>query len=146
INEPIVAEFRLYFRSDAVRRYGNPQLPLQANGLTFSKLVESQLFQRRVGNAVFTVLPLSVSITPFKTGTLPIGPVNGSIVLNNPDIMDGFFSPAMTPQQVALTSDALPLQVSPLPTENVPAGFNGAVGQYTMSVTAGPTNVMTGDP
>jgi hypothetical protein len=52
----------------------------------------------------------------------------------------------MTPQQVALTSDALPLQISPLPTENVPAGFNGAVGRYTMNVTAGPTNVMAGDP
>src|SRR5436190_2148345 len=66
INEPLLAEFRLYFRSD-VRRYGNLQLPLQGNGLAFSKPVEAQSYQRRVGNAVFTVLPLSVSIKPFKT-------------------------------------------------------------------------------
>src|SRR6185436_18199134 len=46
INEPMVAEFRLYFRSE-VRRYGNLQLPLQGNGLTFSKLVEGPSFQRR---------------------------------------------------------------------------------------------------
>jgi hypothetical protein len=33
-----------------------------------------------------------------------------------------------------------------LPAENVPAGFNGAVGNYSMSVTAGPKNVVAGDP
>jgi hypothetical protein len=45
-----------------------------------------------------------------------------------------------------LTSDRIALQVMPLPTENVPPGFNGAVGNYAMSVTAGPTNVIAGDP
>jgi hypothetical protein len=33
-----------------------------------------------------------------------------------------------------------------LPTQNVPPGFNGAVGDYSMTVTAGPTNVAVGDP
>ena len=33
-----------------------------------------------------------------------------------------------------------------LPRENVPANFNWAVGNYTLSVTAGPTNVAAGSP
>jgi hypothetical protein len=36
--------------------------------------------------------------------------------------------------------------VLPLPKENVPANFNGAVGNFSMTVTAGPTNVAAGDP
>ncbi len=34
----------------------------------------------------------------------------------------------------------------PLPTANAPANFSGAVGQYTMTVNVGPTNIATGDP
>ena len=33
-----------------------------------------------------------------------------------------------------------------MPAEGAPANFNGAVGDYTMTVTAGPTNVAVGDP
>lgn len=147
INEPVVAEFRLYFRSD-VHRYSNPQnLMPDGNGLTFGKFVESGQYQRRVGNAVFTVLPLYMAITPVKTGTVTINPINATIVLNNPDPMDfGFFAPRMTPQQVTLTSDRIDFEVAPLPGDNVPPNFNGAVGNYTMTVTAGPTSVVAGDP
>jgi BatD DUF11 like domain len=147
INEPMVAEYRLYIRSD-VRRPGNLQLTPEGNGLTFSKIIQGQQFQRRVGNAVFTVVPLSIAITPVKTGTVTINPVNGSIMVNNRDPMDieSFFGPPTTPQQVPLTFGKVDLQVSPLPSENVPPGFNGAVGSYTMAVTAGPTNLVAGDP
>lgn len=147
VNEPVIAEYRLYFRSD-IHRLGNLQLTPQGSGLTFSKLVQGQQFQRRVGNAQFTVVPLSTAITPVKTGSLSINPVNGSIVINNRDPMDieSFFGPPARPEQVPLTLDKIDLQVSPLPSDNVPPGFNGAVGKYTMSVAAGPTNVVAGDP
>lgn len=147
INEPIIAEFRMYLRSD-VHRYGNLQLSPDGNGLTFSKLIEGHQYQRRVGNSAYTVVPFSVAITPIKTGAMSINPINGSVVLNGRDPMDigGFFGPPSTPQQVALTSQRTDLQVSSLPDDHVPAGFNGAVGTYTMTVTAGPTNVVAGDP
>ena len=73
-------------------------------------------------------------------------PINGSIVLNNRDPMDMIWVRRLTPQQAPLTSPQIDLQVSPLPTDNVPPGFNGAVGSYTMAVTAGPTNLVAGDP
>jgi hypothetical protein len=147
INEPLVAEFRIYLRSD-VHRYGNLQLSPDGNGLTFSKFAEGQQYQNRVGNAMFTVVPLSVAITPVKTGTLSLNPVAGTVVLNARDPMDfgGFFEAPTTPQQAPLTSARMDLRVSALPGENVPPGFNGAVGDYTMTVTAGPTNVVAGDP
>ncbi|MGH9594299.1 MAG: BatD family protein, partial [Bryobacteraceae bacterium] len=48
--------------------------------------------------------------------------------------------------QVTLATDRIKVESSPLPAENVPPNFNGAIGQYTMAVTAGPTNVAVGDP
>jgi hypothetical protein len=36
--------------------------------------------------------------------------------------------------------------VLPLPTNDVPAGFSGAVGNYSVSLAASPTNVAIGDP
>jgi len=38
------------------------------------------------------------------------------------------------------------MTVSPLPVENVPDGFSGAIGSYRLSVDAGPTSLMVGDP
>jgi hypothetical protein len=49
-------------------------------------------------------------------------------------------------RQVTLASDTLAAQALPLPTEDKPANFNGAIGNYTMTVNAGPTNVAVGDP
>jgi hypothetical protein len=146
LNEPIVAEFRIYLRSD-VRRFDNPQQIMpEGNGLTFSQLVPGQRYSRRIGNATFSVVPISVAITPVKTGTVSISPMNGSIVLNNLDPFERMWGDASTPVRAPLTSAQLDLQVSALPTENAPPGFNGAVGSYTMTVSAGPTNLVAGDP
>lgn len=147
VNEPIVAEFRIFIRS-GVHNYNNLQLQPDGNDLTFGKFVEGQHYQRNVGGTVFTVIPLSLTITPVKSGTLSLNPINGSILLNARDPMDfgGFFEPRSQPQQVPLTTDRIDLQVSDLPRENVPPGFNGAVGSYTMTVTAGPKNLVAGDP
>jgi hypothetical protein len=38
------------------------------------------------------------------------------------------------------------IRVLPLPAENVPPGFTGAIGTYALTFSAGPTNVAAGDP
>jgi len=45
-----------------------------------------------------------------------------------------------------VAAEALTIQVQPLPTEGAPPGFTGAVGNFAMEVTAGPTNVAVGEP
>jgi hypothetical protein len=147
VGEPMIAEFRLYIRSE-IRNSRNLQIPLSGDGFTFSKFVEGQHFQRRVGAASFTVVPLLVAVTPVKTGKLVIGPVNGSITINAHDRFDleSLFGSPAAPQQVPLPLAAITLPVLPLPSENVPADFNGAVGTFLMTLSAGPTNVAVGDP
>jgi hypothetical protein len=45
-----------------------------------------------------------------------------------------------------LHADVVPIESLPLPKDDVPAGFSGAVGDYTLELSASPTNVAVGDP
>jgi hypothetical protein len=146
VGETMLAEIRLYVRSD-VRRIGDVQIPIAGDGLTFSELNGGQSFQRRLGNTVFTIVPYTFAITPLKTGDLRIGPISGSAMLNPPSMMDfdSLFGQTRA-QRAALSLEPIALRVQPLPSAGVPASFSGAVGQFNFSVTAGPTNVASGDP
>jgi hypothetical protein len=81
--------------------------------------------------------------------------MNGSVVVHlpsgrgrsrSPFDIESFFGPQTDPHQVELSLEPQNVEVLPLPTENVPPNFNGAVGNYTMAFSAGPTNVAVGDP
>jgi hypothetical protein len=148
VGEVFLVEMRLYWRG----QISNAQIPpLSGEGFTASKFVEGQRFQRAVGSVPFMVVPLQIALTPIKTGTLPVGPLSGSLVVHLPlqnrrrDIFD-FFGPQTEPHKVDLSVEAQTINVLPLPSQNIPPGFAGAVGTYTMSLSAGPTNVAAGDP
>lgn len=146
LGESFVAELRLYVRG-GVRNIGGYQPPpLNGEGFTSSAWNRSQDYQRRVGPRVFTVVPVVCAITTAKTGPIRIAPMNASVVLNPPDVFEGFFGRRADTERVALALAEKSLRVLPLPAEDQPAGFNGAVGQFTMNVSVGPTNVATGDP
>ena len=146
LGESCVAELRLYLRS-GVRNIDGYQPPaLAGEGFTASPWKQTQNFQRRVGNHMFTIVPVVSSVTAAKSGLIRIAPMNANVVLNPPDVFEGFFGRRSGTEQVALALDQQALRVLTLPTENMPAGFNGAVGQYSMTVSVGPTNVATGDP
>jgi hypothetical protein len=144
VGEIVVAELRLYLRSE-VGNIANTQIPLlTGEGLNVGERVNGQQFQRRVGNASFTIVPLLCTLSPVKSGILTIAPIEGSVT-----ILGGardFFGNYRQRGQVALSTGRRTIQGLPLPTQNVPQNFNGAVGNYTMTVSAGPTNVATGDP
>lgn len=144
LGEVIVGELRLYVRND-VGNISDPQLPeIDGDGFNLSKKVNGQNFQRRVGDTTYTVVPMSFSLSPVKTGTFSTGTGKGSVVIHfGPrDFWGNFRQRARVPFEL----EAQTLHVQSPPAENMPAGFNGAVGQYSMTVSVGPTNVATGDP
>jgi hypothetical protein len=153
LGETLVAQFLLYVRGD-VQQVSDFQPPsLSGAGFAAGKMIESQRFQRRVGNNPFTIIPFNFALTPVKTGNLAIGPSSGSVVVHivpggrrSRDIFENFFGPQAQPQRIPLTLDAQTMKVIPLPSENVPTDFTGAVGNYAMTFSAGPTNVAVGDP
>lgn len=144
--EPVVAEVRLYRRENA-QRIGDFQLsPLQGDGLNAGPWVQGQLARRVVGGQGFLVQPLFCVVTPVKTGPLKLGQLKGSVVLNPPDVFESFWGRGGRAERVELALDGEAVQVFPLPKENVPADFNGAIGNFTLAMNAGPTNVAVGDP
>jgi hypothetical protein len=152
VGEVITAQLELYFRQD-VQNYGNFQITaLPADGFTTGKLVEGPHRRVQIGNTFYTVVPAAFTLTARKTGPVSVGPVTGSVVVVLPSSNQGgnpffrqFFNTGEQ-KQVSLATDTLNVESLPLPTEGAPPNFNGVIGNYTMTVTAGPTNVAVGDP
>src|SRR6266496_972564 len=157
IGETMTAELQLYFR-DGLQNYGNFQITaVPTDGFTVGNKAQGQKRQMQVGNGAYTVVPFVMSLSPVKTGKLNIGPITATVVVQLPSSRrrrDPFFEQfGVNPfdmfgeqKQVALATEEMTVQSLPLPSDNVPPDFNGAVGNYTMTVTAGPTNIATGDP
>ncbi|HSY09730.1 MAG TPA: BatD family protein [Candidatus Dormibacteraeota bacterium] len=157
--EVVTAQLRVYLRDD-VQNFGNFQFTaMPADGFTVGKMAQGSAQRAQIGGHTYSVIPLAIALTVIKTGTLSIGPVTASAVIVLPasgrsrdtvfeqfGIRDPFDNFGGERKQVSLVTDPLNAESLPLPAENVPASFNGAVGDYTMTVTAGPTNITVGDP
>lgn len=155
--EIVTADLDVYLRDD-VRNFGNFQFTATpADGFTIGKMHEGQPRREQIGSRVYTVVPVSMALTATRTGTLSLGPLTANVTLivaspNQPNDpfqqfrQFGFRNFGEQQQQVSLATETVNVQSLPLPTENVPPNFNGAIGEYSMTVTAGPTNVAVGDP
>ena len=142
VGEPAVGRLELYLRDD-VQNFGNFQLTGSAtDGFSPGKTTELQNQRRRVqvGNRVYTVIPLAVPLTAVRSGPLTLGPFAASAVVVLPN---GFFGEQ---KQAVLATEAVNVQSLPLPEENRPANFSGAIGDFKMTATAGPTTLTVGDP
>lgn len=162
VGEVIEAQLELYVRESVANagellqsfdQLNNNGQVVNADGFTVLKTTHRPRRREQVGNAIYNVATLAVAMAPVKTGQLTINSFSATVNLSIPrqgrqrDMFDGFGMFQMVDQrQVTLAADPAPLTVVPLPAENVPADFNGAVGNYEMNVTAGPTNVTAGDP
>ena len=144
VGEVIQAEFELCIRED-VADIQNAQLtPVPAEGFTVGKSIRGQRSSTRVGNYNFAIVPVHMVFTAAKVGNLTLGPAACSLDL------------AARPLQLLRPAHPLPAYlaglrprqhpISPAARQHQPPGFNGAVGSYSLSVSASPTNIAVGDP
>jgi len=139
--ESVVAHLDLYLR-DEVQNFGNFAVTgASADGFSLGKCVElpNQRHRAQVGNRVYTIIPYAVPVTAVKTGSFALGPFTASVIIVLPNGWMG------EQRQVTLATDSANVESLPLP-EDKPAGFSGAIGNFTMTATAGPTTVTVGDP
>ena len=163
VGEILAVEFRVFVREGVAnaenilqwfeQQYGG--CPLQAEGVSIFKTAHTRQWRRgQVGNATYNFATLITSLSPVKSGTLTIDSMDMKLTLQLPaggnrrrDVFDPFgMFQQLEQRQVALKAESETLTVLPLPKDNVPANFNGAVGNFSMTVSAGPTNVAAGDP
>jgi hypothetical protein len=155
-SEVLTARLDIYLRDD-VQNYGNFQFTGNpADGFTIGKTVETPKQRVQIGNRVYTDIPLAMALTAVKSGAISLGPFTASVLVVLPSasqsrdplaqFRDSFGLLGGERKQISLATEQISVESLPLPTENVPANFNGAIGDYTMNVTAGPTTVAVGDP
>jgi hypothetical protein len=137
---------------ESLERMAASSSPLKVEGCNVLKSGYAQRRVMQIGNFSYHVATLVTAITPVKTGTITINSINATIALQLPSgnrRRDGWDPFGMFQQyeerRVPIAAEAVTLTSLAVP-ENAPSNFNGAVGSYTMSVIAGPTNVAAGDP
>jgi hypothetical protein len=153
VGQMIQAELKIYLRDD-VQNFANFHFTATpASGFSIGKMNQGQNERVQMGSRVYTVVPLSFTLTAVQRGALSVGPFTAGATLLLPSADGGggdpffrqFFNQGEQ-KPVSLATEKLDFQCLPLPAENVPANFNGAVGSYNLAITAGPTNVAVGDP
>lgn len=153
VGEVVPAELRFYFSSRMSGQLGD-RPNFGGEGFTVQKFSNAARREQVIDGETFQVFSFQTSITPVKIGTLAIPvakldarlQVPGSAPQGIPDIfgnLGGMFSQS---QDVAIESKPSSIEVLPLPKEGRPDDFSGAIGQFTMDVTASPKKTEPGEP
>lgn len=153
VGEAVPVEVQLY----VVSGQDLQMQPIGGEGFTFGKIQQLPQRQVQVGGAVYHLVAMKTTAVATKAGSLQLGPAECRLTLRIPSarrrsntLFDDFFNDPfgsryeLRPAQ--LSSDPVKIEVLPLPAENRPDSFAGAVGEFTLNVTASPTNVAVGDP
>lgn len=154
LHERLPVDVTLYVGSIRVGDVQYPTLP--GEGLSIDKFPEPSQRQQVIDGETFQVLHFQTTVVPLRAGSVALGPAALQLnVLNRRRGMfsdpfferffeDDAFSSERRPLE--LRSDPVMLTVLPLPEVGKPATFSGAVGTFTMQVTASPTELNAGDP
>jgi len=157
VGEPFPVEVHLYWHLQNWQTAQDIRMPqLQAEGFSVGQMPRPAQTQTRIGNTAYNLAVFKLAASAARSGNLTLGPVEGSLTLLIPipnqrrtrDPFDSIFGGGLQyqPRPTTLASASVPMKVLPLPSQNIPEGFNGAIGNYQLSVSAGPTNVGVGDP
>lgn len=142
LGEVIPVEIRLYATEGKIAQH--PQLV--GDSFTIGKLLDPVQSRTQVGTFPYNLLLYKVAVSPAKAGSLTLGPATMVLNVPKPNARRNFFGEIVDWDRLTLPSEPATLQVLPVPALNVPASFSGAVGRYTLAVSASPTNLTVGDP
>ena len=115
-------------------------------GFTLGKMLQPTQSQTIFNNLRYNLITFKTYVMAAKAGKLDIGPAVMSLNVPAPNARRTFFGEIADWQTISLQSEPASVQALPLPKENVPANFKGAVGSFSLNLNVSPTNVAGGDP
>ena len=161
VNELIPIAVKLYSRIPL----SEIQLPIfDQEGFSKAEFKDAKQYRGTVDGLVYDVLEFKTTLLGTRPGTFRIGPAkikcnmikrkslrgrSTDDFFGDDSYRDSFFDDFFTRyerQPIELKSQDAQLIISPLPAENVPQDFSGAVGDYQFIYSASPTKVKVGDP
>ncbi|MFH0732370.1 MAG: BatD family protein [Candidatus Omnitrophota bacterium] len=160
INENIAVTIKLYMNKLPIRDIRYPEF--EHEGFLADKFDKYKQYKEAINGVLYDVMEFKTNVSATQTGELKIGPASlkcNLIVQRRPgrrgsvfdddffgsDIFDDFFGRYET-YPLDLKSMDISISALPLPDENVPADFNGAIGDYNFSLEANPKQLKVGDP
>lgn len=152
LHERVPLSLRLYLGNIRVSDVQYPTIP--GDGFALEALGEPAQRREQTSEGTFQVVDFTTTLTPLRSGALTVGPAKlGLSVLSRQRGADPFFDRffgndpfGATRRPIELSSEALSLDVLPLPEAGKPADFSGAVGRFEFVVAAAPREVHAGDP
>lgn len=142
VGEVVEAEIQVYFQQGRMTQY--PNVPADP-GLSVGKWPKHTETRVTVSNQFYNLVIFKLPFTPVKAGLVNLGPATASLLVPDPTRRPDIFF-GRPEREVRMATERATLQVLPVPVQNAPASFAGAVGSFTLSVSAAPTNLAAGDP
>jgi hypothetical protein len=162
MNEIMPVTVRLYINRLAIKDIEFPSL--MAEGFSMGRFSQPDQYQRTLAGLVYDVIEFKAQAYPLKSGTLTLGPAqikcnlmvqrqasrprSGSPfggLFDDDNFFNDFFNRFET-YPLDLKSTEISINVKPLPDENKPVDFSGAVGEFDMQVEPDVLGVKVGDP
>lgn len=155
VGEVLPLEIQLYH---AVPAQDLQLQPFSGEGFTFGKNRELPQRRVRIGNTTYFLRQVQSTAIANKIGDLTLGEVECTGRLEVPIVRrrtggvfdeffnDPFFGPRYELRAMKIKSDPVAVRAMQIPSDGRPPSFTGAVGQFTMTVAASPTNVAVGEP
>ena len=151
VQEPLGLTLSIYSRQ-GVQMAGNINLQgMPETGLDGLQWQEIQSDRQVISNAVYDVRRFQTRTRAVSSGVFEFQPsITVQVVTpnqqRNQDPFFGSFFQRTETRPVDLPVEKVAVTINPLPTENKPAGFSGAVGQFDFQVSAQPLEAHLGDP
>jgi hypothetical protein len=154
-NEPVIVTYKI-FTAVSVNSYGISQLPNMVGFWSedFPATQRPRIYDQVIDGRQFKVAEIKkLALFPQSAGSKTLEPLTVECEVQLPrrrsrDIFDSFFDDSFFGRTVrrAIRSNAIDLQVLPLPDAGKPSDFSGAVGSFAISATVDKTQVQTNDP
>ena len=128
--------------AQGLRQSHLPVPQLVTEGIRFTHPARVPPSQRAFLNGI-----LYQNVFLFETGAVAMKPGKLNLIFELDVIVMDYRQDVFGRQRnLHLTSDPIPIDVLPLPTNGQPEHFTGAVGQYQMTATVEPNRAQVGDP
>ncbi len=157
VNEQISLVFKLYRRLQVANLGYSPP---PTTGFIEERLGDDRSYGQVLKGHRYEILEIPRAVFPVSAGQLSIGPaeLRGDVLVPRRSrrmspfgfddfFGDDFFADAFAERQpFVLRSEPISLTVKPLPQEGRPGNFRGAVGDFSLQVSAAPEKVRAGEP
>ncbi len=111
---------------------------------------------QRINDIDYVVITYRSTLSALHAGDLKVGPATCELLYEVYDensqrqmsrgLPFGMIMGSAEPRKQVVKSQEVKIKVLPLPTEGKPANFSGAVGDFSISATATPSELSVGDP